>query len=96
MTLKKPVGGIDDPPLLGPGHAVRAAAVAIVYAVSNLCKHQHISVPHNQVDFTAARVVISRQRFQAATVQKRLRDLLPVTAPLARGRHRASVGRLPG
>lgn len=96
MTLEKPAGGIDDAPLLGPGHAVRAAAVAIAYAVSYFRKHQDISVLHDQVDFAAAGVVISCQRFQAATVQKRLRDLLPVAAPLARGCHLVSVGRLTG
>lgn len=96
MALEKPAGGIDDSPLLAVGHAVRAAAVAIVFPVSNLGKHQRISVLHDQIDFTTAGVVISRQRLQTATVQKRLRNLLPVTAPLARGRHLVSVGCLSG
>jgi len=87
MTLKKPVGGADNAPLLGQGYAFCAAAMAVIAAVPDLGKYQCISISHDQVDFPAPDLVVTRQRRYAAAVQERFRDLLPVAASLARIRH---------
>ena len=68
VTLKKSARRADDSPLLGPGDAVGAAAVAVVFAVPYFGENQRTAVQHDQVDFTETRLEVSLPRFQTTLV----------------------------
>ena len=68
MTLEKTLRGADYPPLLGPGNAVRTAAVAVIFPVSYFGKYHGAAVQHDQVDFTETRMEVTFQRFETVPV----------------------------
>ena len=68
VTLKKPAGGADDSPLLGPGDAVCTAAVPVVFTVPYFSEYQRVAVQHGQVNFTKTSLVVSLQCFEPALI----------------------------
>ena len=69
IALQITQGAMGDLPLFAEINAFRGTAIVGSMAVSYLNKYQTVAVAHDQVDFTGATPVVSRNQFQSLLLE---------------------------
>ena len=78
VVLEKFLRGVSDALLLADGYTFRTAAMSAVAAVTDFCKHQRLSVHHDQINLTKSAEIVTLQCPEPALVQKRFGKLFPL------------------